>query len=114
MLRRALAGADIVVLPSLYEPGTAAALRALRYGAIVVARRTGGLADALRECDSASFFDEFTVGAFDTALRDALATDRKGAPTRVRAALAVDTSWSHAVAAYDAAYQRALDSRSLA
>ena len=115
LLRRALAGADVVAMPSLYEPGTMPAFRALRYGAVVVGRRTGALVDALDECDDACLFDAYTAEALDAALGLALdrARDRVGAVARVRAALARDSGWAQAVAADDAVYQRALDARSL-
>ncbi|MBI2797508.1 MAG: glycogen/starch synthase [Gemmatimonadetes bacterium] len=116
LLRRALAGADVVVLPALYEPSTAPALRAVRYGAVVVGRDTGGIGDALRNHPHAILFDDSSPAALDTALSAALAFagDRKAAAARLAAALAIDTSWDSAVARYDDACRHALAVRGVA
>ena len=45
--RKLFSGADIIIMPSIYEPGGIVALEALRYGAIPLVRRTGGLNDII-------------------------------------------------------------------
>lgn len=45
--RKIFAGADGLLLPSLFEPGGIVALEALRYGAVPIVRRTGGLSDII-------------------------------------------------------------------
>ncbi len=45
--RKIFSGADFLLLPSFYEPGGIVALEALRYGAVPIVRRTGGLNDII-------------------------------------------------------------------
>jgi len=49
--RKLFAGADVMLMPSLFEPGGIVALEALRYGAVPLVRRTGGLNDSIEEFD---------------------------------------------------------------
>ena len=47
------AGADMFLIPSFFEPGGIVALESLRYGAIPIVRRTGGLNDIVEDFDAA-------------------------------------------------------------
>lgn len=49
--RKIFSGADLMLIPSLFEPGGIVALEALRYGAVPLVRRTGGLNDSIEEFD---------------------------------------------------------------
>jgi len=49
--RKIFSGADIFLIPSSYEPGGLVALEAMRYGAVPVVRRTGGLNDSIQDFD---------------------------------------------------------------
>ena len=51
LVQRIYAGADMLWMPSKFEPGGLAQLIALRYGTIPVVRATGGLADTIRDYD---------------------------------------------------------------
>lgn len=51
VVHRMIAAADIVVVPSRYEPCGLVQLYAQRYGAIPVAHRTGGLVDTIVDVD---------------------------------------------------------------
>jgi starch synthase len=43
------AGCDVLLIPSKYEPAGLTQMEAMRYGAVPVARRTGGLADTIED-----------------------------------------------------------------
>ena len=47
--RKIFAGADALLLPSMFEPGGIVALESLRYGAVPIVRRTGGLNDIVTD-----------------------------------------------------------------
>ena len=47
--RKVFAGADFMLIPSVFEPGGIVALEALRFGAIPIVRATGGLADIIQK-----------------------------------------------------------------
>lgn len=52
MPRRIFAGADALILPSMFEPGGIVALEAMRYGSVPIVRRTGGLNDIVVDFES--------------------------------------------------------------
>ena len=52
LAHRLIAAADVVLLPSRFEPCGIVQMYAQRYGALPVARRTGGLADTIVDVDA--------------------------------------------------------------
>ncbi|MDQ3034115.1 MAG: glycogen synthase [Myxococcota bacterium] len=109
--RRIYAGADLLLLPSRYEPCGLAQMIAMRYGCIPVARDTGGLSDTVRDLD---LHDEPTGFLFPVAssrslafgLRRALATHRQ--PYRFRMlqknGMRQDFTWARAASEYARLY----------
>src|SRR5829696_4472748 len=59
-----LAGADLCLMPSQYEPCGLTQMRAQRYGTIPVARRVGGLADTIEDGVTGFLFDGYTSEEF--------------------------------------------------
>ena len=106
---RLLAGADILLMPSLYEPCGLTQMRAQRYGALPVGRRVGGLADTILDQETGFLFDDYTPAALELAVRRALALyeERDAWERHMRDAMARDFGWSCSVTRYLDLYQRA-------
>lgn len=114
-----VAGADVIMVPSRFEPCGLTQLYGLQYGTLPLVRRVGGLADtvtdssleALDEGVATGFvFDEFTDAGIDAALRRSLALyRRKKEWTAVqRTAMAQRHDWDVAAQAYLNMYHQAL------
>ncbi len=93
-------------MPSRFEPCGIGQLIAMRYGAVPVVRRTGGLADTVSP-ETGFLFDDATPEALATELREAAAAfaDRPRWDALVRRAMAADHSWSRSAAAYLELYE---------
>lgn len=82
LAHRLIAGADLLAMPSRWEPCGLVQLYAQRYGALPVARRTGGLADTIEdaaaglEAGTGFLFEEPTPAALARAIARALAAMR--------------------------------------
>ncbi|MGH7694727.1 MAG: glycogen synthase, partial [Gemmatimonadaceae bacterium] len=109
---RLLAGADMIVMPSQYEPCGLTQMRAQRYGTIPVARRVGGLADTIDDNITGFLFDEYTHLDFIHAC--ARAIDHYRHPqtwtAMVREAMSRDFGWQHSEAKYREVYRRVIES----
>jgi starch synthase len=114
-----IAGADIFLMPSRYEPCGLDQLHCLRYGTIPVVRATGGLDETIKEHDPASGQGngfKFT-GATPTellgAVQRALAAyqNRAAWEAMMRRNMALDFSWDTVAPKYLDLYQHAVDKR---
>jgi len=113
---RLLAGADALLMPSLYEPCGLTQMRAQHYGAVPVARRVGGLKDSIIDGVSGFLFDEYSPAALAQAVRRAVDAyaDRNAWRKLVRGAMAQQFGWHRSGEQYFALYVRALAVRSAA
>lgn len=105
-----LAGSDILLMPSMYEPCGLTQMRAQRYGALPVVRRVGGLSDTVDDQETGFLFDEFTPQALEVALRRAFdAFGNKEAWGRsIQRAMARDFGWAKSARRYLELYEDAL------
>ena len=116
LVQRIYAGADMLWMPSRFEPGGLAQLIALRYGTIPVVHATGGLADTIRDYDPATRKGNgFTFGAYDAwqffaAVVRAAETYRHQSVWSglVQHAMKEDVSWSRSAQKYVQLFQAAL------
>jgi starch synthase len=105
---RLMAGTDIFLMPSQYEPCGLTQMRAQRYGAVPVGRRVGGLADTIDDDVTGFLFDAYTPEAFRAAVARALGVFADGPRWQelMRAAMAHDFSWERATGRYLDLYRR--------
>jgi starch synthase len=110
---RLLAGADILLMPSMYEPCGLTQMRAQRYGALPVARRVGGLADTIDDEETGFLFDEYAPAGLEQAVRRALALYARPDDwvSHVRRAMGREFGWDRRGPQYLDLYRRALARR---
>ena len=112
LARKVYAGADFFLMPSRYEPCGLGQMIALAYGTVPIVRRTGGLADTIREtgADANGFvFDECSGSALEAAMDRALQAyaDKKRWQKLITNAFASDYSWAASAKRYQALYEAA-------
>jgi starch synthase len=112
LAHRFFAGADLLAIPSRAEPCGLTQMYAQRYGALPVARRTGGLADTVVDLEAGAsatgfLFEEPTAAALGAALgrARALFDDREGWQRLQRQALAQDFGWAASARSYRDLFQ---------
>ncbi len=120
--RRIYAGADMLVMPSRFEPCGLAQLNGMRFGTIPVVRRTGGLAETVVDTTADTLNDGTATGfQFDVdrptelvaTLRRARALFIKPSRWRrlVSNAMRRDSSWTRSARAYATLYDEAAAAR---
>jgi len=111
-----IGGADVILVPSRFEPCGLTQLYALRYGALPLVRRVGGLADTVVDANAASLADGIATGfAFDDDSPGALMAaagrvidlfpQRRVWQHMIRRAMTRDFSWEAAARQYIDVYR---------
>ncbi|HEX7048697.1 MAG TPA: glycogen/starch synthase [Longimicrobiales bacterium] len=109
LARRIYAGADLFLMPSLYEPCGLGQMIAQRYGTPPVVRHTGGLVDTVRNGITGFAFRPPTPRALTAAVSRAMAAWRApGWDSLRRRCMRIDWSWDHAAALYEQLYTAVL------
>ena len=110
---RIYAGADALLVPSLFEPCGLTQLIAMRYGTIPVVRETGGLKDTVEpynmftQTGNGFTFDRYEAGLLYDAVNRAKTlyfTDRWHWDEMVQRDMAKDVSWEASAWQYRAMY----------
>lgn len=119
LAHKIVAGADIFLMPSRYEPCGLSQIYSLKYGTVPVVRATGGLEDTIEEVEPATGrgtgfkFAEYKGTAMMGALGKALACYKEeGLWSRIQAnGMERDFSWRASAAEYGKLYEEAVAGR---
>ncbi len=115
------AGADFFVMPSVYEPCGLNQMYSMIYGTLPIVRGTGGLVDTVDNFDEKNskgtgfVFNDIAGKALENTIGWALSTwynEKESYLAMQQRGMEKDFSWSKALSAYEAVYQKAHDRRS--
>ena len=114
--RHIFAGCDIFLVPSKFEPCGITQMEAMRYGAIPVVRKTGGLADTVQDFDpiknkgTGFVFEKFSSHALFGAIVRALETFKyqKVWQELMKRAMSANFSWEASAKKYLELYKKSL------
>jgi starch synthase len=116
------AGADLFLMPSLYEPSGLNQLYSLKYGTVPVVRATGGLADTIVDCTPQTLADGTATGfsfvahtpaALHETVQRALNVYRNRPDDwlrLVRTGMRQDWSWDRSAGEYEQLYRTLTES----
>lgn len=114
--RLLFAGCDCILYPSRFEPCGIVQIEAMRYGAIPIVRRVGGLADTVENFDSVkgkgtgfvfADFNEFSLfGQVVRAIE--LYNNKKLWKQLMTNAMKADFSWEYSAREYERLYQKSI------
>lgn len=116
--KRIYAGADLFVMPSLFEPCGLSQLIAMRYGTLPIVRQTGGLADTVEAYNrfekTGTGFGFLNINAHELLYTAKEATglyreDKESWRRMVKAAMEGDYSWTRSARAYQELYQEIME-----
>jgi starch synthase len=114
---RLIAGSDVILVPSRFEPCGLTQLYGLKYGTLPLVRRVGGLADTVVDCSLENLdealatgfvFDSFDAAGIDAAIRRAFALYRRKSDWKLvqKRAMLQQFGWDAAAAQYLALYRQ--------
>ena len=109
LAHRIEAGADLFLMPSLYEPCGLNQMYSLKYGTLPVVRATGGLDDTIEPGTGFKFW-HYDGGSLRGSLQYALDgwADQDNWKSMMRQAMQKDFSWDVSAGQYAALYRRLL------
>jgi starch synthase len=119
LAHRVIAGSDVILVPSRYEPCGLTQFYGLRYGTVPLVHRVGGLADSVADCapdntagkTATGFcFDDFNASSFTHALQRAFDLFRQPAHWRQlqRQGMKHPSGWKPSARMYRALYDEVI------
>ena len=122
LAHRIEAGADMLLMPSKYEPCGLSQLYSVRYGTVPIVRKTGGLADTVvpftkgkstAKPANGFYIKAHTAKALVSAVTDAirLFQDEKSWKKLMDHGMTMDVSWARSAKVYDQLFRKLRNSR---
>jgi len=115
LARKIYAGADMFLMPSVFEPCGLGQIIAMRYGTVPIVRHTGGLVDTVWHYSESNkqgngfVFNDYVASGFMWAMNQALDTyhhDRDGWNRVMENAMSCDFSWKKSARKYKQLYEK--------
>ena len=111
------AGADIMLIPSLYEPCGLNQLYSFRYGTVPVVRTTGGLREMVKpygdnnDVGNGFIFKDYSAEALTKVIKEAVSFYKKPLIWRriIENGFSKDYSWYKAARKYERLYQKIIN-----
>lgn len=122
LAHRIITGADMLLVPSQYEPCGLTQIYGLKYGTVPIVRATGGLDDTVQAFDRNSGegtgfkFVEYEPGVFLDQIKDAVKVfeDRPGWMKLVQNGMQADFSWEKSAREYVSLYEKVRERKRIA
>lgn len=109
------AASDIILIPSKFEPCGLIQMIAMRYGTLPLVRKTGGLADTVKDGKNGFVFESYSPTELARTLRMVLKIFRED-PSKIQqmriAAMKEDFSWDKSAREYKKLYQKVIREKS--
>jgi len=111
LARRIYAGSDVMLVPSKFEPCGLTQMIAMRYGTLPLVRKTGGLADSVKDGKNGFVFGRYSAVTLAQRMGeviDVYERDQKLWQRMIRMAMATDLSWTRSAKEYKKLYEKLL------
>ena len=109
LARRIYAGSDVMLVPSKFEPCGLTQMIAMRYGTLPLVRKTGGLADSVRDSKDGFVFEKYTSTALIKKMKEAIDVYKKKSKkfeSMMTEAMRADFSWKRQAGVYIRLYKK--------
>lgn len=109
LARRIYAGSDVMLVPSKFEPCGLTQMIAMRYGTLPLVRKTGGLADSVRDGKDGFVFEKYTSRELIKKMKEAIVCYEKKPKkfaNMMTEAMSVDFSWKKQAGIYIKLYKK--------
>jgi starch synthase len=106
--RRIFAASDFTLLPSRFEPCGLSQMYAQRFGSLPIGRKTGGLAETIKDGQTGFLFPHASTESFMSAVCRAFGafSDYRRLNSMRSGAMAQEFQWSRPAASYQSLYQK--------